>query len=231
MARELIKINDVTYRVEDEYVRSYILIGADKVAVIDTGILGPGIKDIAEGLSDKEIILINTHGDRDHVSGNGDFDKYYIAEADYINCHLGEAYPESTPVFVEDGQEIELGGRTLEIITIPGHTKGSVAILDKENRTLIAGDTVQAGHVFMFGAHRDITVYKDSLNKLIARKDDYDRIYASHAEYELDSDYASKVLYSFNQYENGELTPEKVDLHGQTVNSYTGKYCGFFIAD
>lgn len=231
MPRELIKIGDSTYRVEDEYVRAYILLGEEKVAVIDTGIFGPGVKALAKELSDKEIILINTHGDRDHVSGNGDFAEYYISKADYEGCQLVEICPNATPIFLQDGQLIELGGRTLEVITIPGHTYGSIALLDKQNRTLIAGDSVQSGNIFMFGPHRDIHSFKSSLKKLIARSKEYDRIYASHDAFELDKEYPEKVLYSFEEYEKGELTPVDMELHGQMVKCYKGKYCGFFIAD
>lgn len=117
------------------------------------------------------------------------------------------------------------------MITIPGHTYGSVALLDKQNRTLIAGDSVQSGNIFMFGPHRDIHSFKSSLKKLIARSKEYDRIYASHDTFELDKEYPEKVLYSFEQYEKRELTSVGMELHGQMVKCYKGEYCGFFIAD
>ncbi len=67
---------------------------------------------------------------------------------------------------VEDGDIIELGNRTLEVITIPGHTPGSIAVLDIENRVLYGGDTVQDGKIFMFGVQREFHAYIRSLESL-----------------------------------------------------------------
>lgn len=41
-----------------------------------------------------------------------------------------------------DGDLIELGDRTLEVMHLPGHTAGSIGILDSANRILFAGDVV-----------------------------------------------------------------------------------------
>ena len=49
---------------------------------------------------------------------------------------------------------IELGDRPLRVIDIPGHTPGSIAILDERYSVLISGDSVEDGNVFMFGIYR-----------------------------------------------------------------------------
>ena len=70
---EIIKINDKTWRIEDGMVRFYLLCGDEKAALVDTGMNVPEARTIAEGLTDLPIILINTHADPDHISGNGAF--------------------------------------------------------------------------------------------------------------------------------------------------------------
>lgn len=40
-----------------------------------------------------------------------------------------------------DGEIIDLGGRRLEILHVPGHTPDAVALLDAENGLLFTGDT------------------------------------------------------------------------------------------
>ena len=48
---------------------------------------------------------------------------------------------------VEDGDTLELAGRTLEVLWVPGHTPGHVVFFDRAARLLIAGDTLFAGSV------------------------------------------------------------------------------------
>lgn len=69
-----------------------------------------------------------------------------------------------TPI-EDDGDRIDLGERPLEIISLPGHTPGSIAILDVNNRVLISEDPIQDGLIFMFGVQREIHAYSKSLKK------------------------------------------------------------------
>ncbi len=85
-----------------------------------------------------------------------------------------------TVVPLSEGQIIELGNRPLEIIEIPGHTPGSVAILDINRRVLISGDSVQEGKIFMFGKFRNLKEYIPSMKKLLKYADRFDSIYPSH---------------------------------------------------
>ena len=59
-----------------------------------------------------------------------------------------------------EGDIIDLGERKLEVIHVPGHTPGSITLLDREERCLIGGDPVQIdGEIYMFGLHRDMEAY------------------------------------------------------------------------
>lgn len=81
---------------------------------------------------------------------------------------------------VKEGDIIDLGDRPLRIIDIPGHTPGSIAILDEKYRVLISGDSVEDGNVFMFGQYRIIDDYIDSLRHLAKYDGQYDEVYAMH---------------------------------------------------
>jgi glyoxylase-like metal-dependent hydrolase (beta-lactamase superfamily II) len=43
---------------------------------------------------------------------------------------------------LRDGEQIELGGRTLEVILTHGHTPGSLSLLGRGRRLLLTGDTL-----------------------------------------------------------------------------------------
>lgn len=226
---EIVKVDESTWRLEDGFVRFFLLVGEEKAAMIDSGANCPEARKLAETLTDKPILLVNTHGDGDHVSGTGDFSEIYMHPSDYVNCEVGVRFPKTTLVGIEDGDEIELGGRKLRIIHVPGHTSGSVAILDVKKRVLYAGDSVQKGHIFMFGSKREPDRYEESLEKLIRLKDEYDAIYASHDEFKLPGDYALKVKESWQKVRKGEASFATVDLFGNKVKSYDLEYCGFYL--
>ena len=48
---------------------------------------------------------------------------------------------------LEEGEVLELAGRRLEVMLVPGHTPGHVVFFDRAARLLIAGDTLFAGGV------------------------------------------------------------------------------------
>lgn len=226
---DIIKIDENTFRFEDGFVRFFLLIGEEKAMMIDSGMNCPNALELAKTFTDKPVILLNTHGDGDHTSGTGSFSEIYMHEEDFFGCGVDKRFPNTALRKIEDGEQIELGNRPVELIHIPGHTAGSVAILDVNKRSLIAGDSVQKGHIYMFGNKREPDKYESSLDKLIALKSRYDRIYASHDEYVLTSDYAEKVKEAWKKVRNGEVDFEMIDLFGNQVKSYTTEVCGFFV--
>lgn len=88
---------------------------------------------------------------------------------------------------ITDGQIIDLGGRQLEIIHTPGHTGGSICVLDKTRRELFTADTVCTQGVLLFFNHSvSVTEYLKSICKLKKRQREYDRIWPGHHEAPLD---------------------------------------------
>ncbi|MCQ2494465.1 MAG: MBL fold metallo-hydrolase [Lachnospiraceae bacterium] len=227
---EIVKIDDTTYRIENEFVRFFLLVGNDKAVLIDSGFNCENAKELAESVTKLPLMLVNTHGDGDHTAGTGAFSEIYMTEEDYYGCGVAERFPNTKLVSAKDGDVLELGGRTLKIITIPGHTNGSIAILDVENRRLFAGDSVQNGSIFMFGDKRNPEAFEASLNKLIAMKAEYDTVVASHAEPILEADFVDKVLESWNEVRSSGADYPVIDMHGAKVHDCRGKYCGFFLA-
>jgi len=51
-------------------------------------------------------------------------------------------------IVLEDGQAIDLGDSTLRVIHTPGHTPGSICLLDPGTKELFTGDTVFEGGSF-----------------------------------------------------------------------------------
>lgn len=226
---EVFQIDSDTWRFEDGFVRFFLLEGKEKAVMIDSGVNCQNALSLAKKITDKPVILLNTHGDGDHTSGTAEFSEICIHALDYYGCELDKRYPTTSLKEVEDGDVIDLGDRPLKIIHIPGHTKGSIAILDVKKRVLFAGDSVQKGHIYMFGDKREPQKYEQSLDRLIAAKTEYDSIFASHDEYLIDGDYAEKVKEAWLMVQNGEVPFELIDLFGNKVKSFTTEFCGFYM--
>jgi len=125
---DIIQINDTSWRIEDNGVRFFLLAGTEKALLIDSGMNTPDAKQIAESITKLPIMLLNTHADPDHISGNGSFDCFYMHpdEEDTYRSRGGTG----AILPAEDNDIIDLGDRPLKIIFIPGHTPGSIAVLD-----------------------------------------------------------------------------------------------------
>jgi len=222
---DIVQINDTTWRIEDNGVRFFLLAGTDKALLIDSGMNTPNAKDIAEGITKLPIMLLNTHADPDHISGNGSFDYFYMHpdEEDNYRAHGGLG----TIVPVKDNDVIDLGSRPLKIIFIPGHTPGSIAILDINNRVLISGDTVQDGNIFMFREGRNLLTYVKSLKKLSMFTDDFDTIYPSHGSFPVSPELIERLIEGAEQIMSGTVKGKIIDIFDTSAMLYKFPYAGF----
>lgn len=189
---EIRNIEKDTWALEEEGVRFFLLAGTERAMLVDSGMTSPNARALAETLVEVPVELLLTHADRDHVSGSGSFAWFFMHPAEASNFYntqglTGEFRP------VEEGDVLDLGDRPLEIWSIPGHTPGSIAVLDRKNRALLSGDTVQDGRIFLFGVQREIRAYQRSLEKLERRSDRFDVIWPCHGSLPVRPDQIGKL--------------------------------------
>ena len=221
---EVIRINEKTWRIEDGGVRFLLLCGTQKAALIDTGMNAPDARRIAEGLTDLPLILINTHADPDHISGNSAFSEVYMSPAEEENYrNFGGT---CTILPVKESDEFDLGGRTLRVIDIPGHTPGSIALLDVENRVLISGDTVSDSNIFMFGPMRNLDRYIVSLGHLREFEGQFDEIYPMHGSFPVSPDLIGKLIEGANEIRDGKAEGKEVEFYGNKALLYKFPFAG-----
>lgn len=186
MGADIIKLNDDTYRIEDgDIVRCFLLIGDKEALLIDSCMTFSNAREIAEGLTDRPIKHMITHADGDHLGGLASFTEVYMSENELAHFCEHPASADIEAIFISEGDSIDLGNRVLEFIELPGHTPGSIAILDTKYRVLISGDPIQDGDVYMFGPFRDMSAYIKSLEHLMTQTARFDFIYPSHVSFPL----------------------------------------------
>lgn len=150
----------------------YVVAGEQRAAVIDTGMGVPGLMEAVLEVTDKPLVILNTHAHLDHIGGNDEFGSVYLHPLDWelYEKHGSAEYrtpkvtgmAEELKVELEEGlfkaltkdrrkqeflplshgQVIDLGGVRLTVLHTPGHTKGSVCFYDGERKILFSGDTL-----------------------------------------------------------------------------------------
>jgi len=177
-------IHPETWLIEAEGCTVYLLVGDEQGLVIDTGYSAKNIRAYAQSLTDKPVNMVaNTHGHFDHTADNGWFDCAYMSEAAAKTANIpypslrDRYYKTDYPIVtVTDGFSFELGNRQVEVFDIPAHSS-SLAFLDKRERILFSGDEV--GPMVNL---RDIVQYEKNMQKLMARRSEYDYVCAGHAK-------------------------------------------------
>ena len=210
---QISQVRDGIWAIQEKSVRVFVIEGEGRSLIVDTGFGTGDIRKVAEGLTANPLQLINTHSDGDHIGCNGYFESTYMHPAEYARywdkCKKEfdiEGYV-CQPVPVWEGDVIDIGTFQFEVIHLPGHTMGCIALLEREKRFLIAGDSIQGhGHLHLWGEGRNAHSFLSSMKKLEAQyMDAIDVIYPSHDDRELPPEWISKLAADAEQMINGEV--------------------------
>ena len=217
-----------TWRIDDGGVRFFLLCGSERALLVDSGMTVKDAREIAQGLTSLPLSLLNTHADRDHTGSNDEFGEVMM-------------HPDEEPLYRKNGFEnrvnpvrgcdvIELGDRPLTVVDLPGHTPGSIALLDRKNRVLISGDPIQRnGNIFMFGGHRSMGRYVESLKALLPLLGEVDEIWPSHADLPVSPSVVPLLIGGAERILRGELSGDPIEMHGRTVHRVDLGFTGMLI--
>jgi glyoxylase-like metal-dependent hydrolase (beta-lactamase superfamily II) len=206
MSYEIVSMGEGAWRIEDGGVRSYLFAGSERALLVDTGFGTGDLKAEVGSLTALPVVLVNTHADGDHIGCNRQFDEAYMHPAEFEYYSQSENAAENgRPLPLWDGGIIDIGGRAFEAIHIPGHTYGSIALLDRANKILVAGDSVSQGPVFMFGPVRSLSAYVASMDRLLARRNEFDTVYPAHGPTPVSPQSAEKLRDAGVKLMRGEL--------------------------
>lgn len=133
----------------------YLVLGEQKALLIDLGIPAAGdLIGYVQTLTDLPVEVAILHGHGDHI---GQIQQVldlglpvYMSEQDQFMLESTDMSPVAVTnfenfVWVSEGDVIDLGGRELQVIDVPGHTPGSLVLLDAANKLLFTSDTLGSG--------------------------------------------------------------------------------------
>ena len=195
---------------EPSYALCYLIEGDNYALLIDS-ILGFGnLKTFCETLTDKKIIVANTHSHSDHIGGNFFFDSCYIHHRDIASFQENMIYtkeqvieiakqmaPEEVRDYIKDdenfsdwkpmkvyplydGDVFDLGDRQIEVIDVGGHTAGSVAFIDHKTRIAYAGDACNGNTLLELPGGLPVITYLRNLLHLKEHASEFDILYCGH---------------------------------------------------
>ena len=204
------KISESTHKIYENFEASmYLVCGSKRACLIDTGYGGGDIWGVIRSITDLPVFVINTHGHIDHVMGNRLFDTAYLNSADnaiyeavihdfpeimkepWVLEQYGEEiagmdlsavhFPEAKEI--KDGDVFDLGGIELEVLQVPGHTPGSLVLIDRKEKIVFTGDAI-IEHCWMFLEHSlPKETYLDALRNAKEKLVGIEKIYNGHYAY------------------------------------------------
>ena len=215
---------------------SYLILGKEKALLFDTGNGMGNIKAIVERLTDIPVVVLNSHTHFDHIGGNYQFDTILSVSTPFsiANSHgvandivTMEASPEALckglppgvsqsthrirpfdiASTVRDGDVIDLGGRKLEVLQVPGHTDDAIALLERESGFLWTGDTFYEGPIWLYFPETDLAAYRQSIARLAALAPNLTALFPAHNTPRASPALLEKTREAFELVLQGKTTP------------------------
>ena len=151
----------------------YLLIGREKALLLDTGAGGINVATpidsilaawrASHGGAPRALVVGHTHAHGDHVAGDAQFQgragvTLVGRDTASVRAFFGfRTWPTDVVTY-------DLGGRTLDVLAIPGHEPSSIAVYDRASRLLLTGDTFYPGRLYV----RDTAAFARSTARLAA---------------------------------------------------------------
>jgi len=151
----------------------YLLFGQNKVLMQDTGASNVPMFNTVQSVISQwlaehnqqsiQLVVSHSHGHGDHVFCDSQFNSQAntvvvgTSQTAVRNFFGITAWPTQIVQY-------ELGGRTIDVIPIPGHQSAHIALYDRKDGLLLTGDTLYPGRLYI----QDFAAYKASIQRLVS---------------------------------------------------------------
>lgn len=192
-----------------EHVHSYLIEGAERAAVLDTGMGVGNFRGLIDELTGLPCVVIQSHAHWDHVGASSEFDEVLIHQSEsaalkagFSNSSLrewfqpehltGRPLPEEFDLstasisgvkptsYLDHGDTVDLGGRKLQILHTPGHSPGGLSVIDEAFGILFPADAINYGPIYLESDEANLRAYVGTLELLANVALDVDLVYPSH---------------------------------------------------
>ena len=200
----------------------YVLLGDEKVLVLDTGATEspsdfPLYETVQSLINEQwgqdrkaeiELLVIHSHSHSDHSSGDSQFEgkpNVTIVEPTFSAMTQFFAFSD----WPNGEATLDLGGRKLSIIPTPGHQEEAISVYDAHTKWLLTGDSFYPGYIYV----KNWDEYKKSIARLVSFYDTHEISVVLGAHVEM-TDKAGEYYPIGTTYQPNEapltLTPESL---------------------
>lgn len=194
---------------QQQEVISWLIVGSTRALLFDTGMGMRPLRPVVTQLTTLPVTVLNSHTHLDHVGGNAEFTDVRAIDHAFTRRNMGgkthaqvasevstEALCGNTAVgfdtatyrtrqwtsagAVRGGDSFDLGGRTIDVIAVPGHTPDAIALHDRAAGLLWTGDTFYAGPIWLFMPETDLDAYLASITTLAALAPSLTQVLPAH---------------------------------------------------
>jgi glyoxylase-like metal-dependent hydrolase (beta-lactamase superfamily II) len=174
---------------------AYLLVGKRRALLIDSGATRDhDMSRVVAGLTALPVTVVPSHLHHDHTNGRGHFrniglidlpDTRGRADGNYVRLSRYQ-YGRWSPVeftvtqWIKPGETIDLGGRSVTILSTPGHTTSSVSIWEPAGRRLYTGDFLYPTTLYAFAPDSSLSTYVATIDRLLALLPPDTRLYGAH---------------------------------------------------
>jgi glyoxylase-like metal-dependent hydrolase (beta-lactamase superfamily II) len=143
----------------------YLIFGRDKALLEDTGAgtveTAPVIMDLMARWAARNkrtgpmpLVVLHSHSHGDHTAGDRGFkDLPPVQHVQFVAATVAELQKAfAIHTWPTDIVPIDLGGRVLDLIPIPGHDAAGIALYDRQTGILLTGDSVYPGRLYVTDA-------------------------------------------------------------------------------
>lgn len=209
----------------------YLLVGSEKALLIDTGDVAdakavPLAQTVMQLLPSKgegklPLLVVHTHRHLDHRAGDGQFAS--LPNVEVVGYDLDSVRKYFAFVDWPNGHaQIDLGGRTVDLIPAPGHSTTDVVYYDNNTGLLFSGDFLMPGRLLIDNTDADLASAGRVADLVRQRPVRY--VLGGHIE--LDS--SGKTLPWQSQYHPNEralpLTKDDVLALPAAIEQFNGLY-------
>ena len=227
----------------------YLIVGGKRALLFDTGMGISDVKKVTEELTKLPVVVLNSHTHDDHVGGNWEFASIYGMDTEFTRKNaLGsreDAQAEITPdqicgalpkgfdskayatrpwkitAYVHDGERIDLGGRTLEVIATPGHTPDAISLIDRASGLLFTGDTYYPAPIWLYRPETDLNAYAASIRRLAALAPQVKLVLGAHNIPVASPSVLPGLVVAFDSVRAGKIAPTP-DSAGKVIYRVDG---------
>ena len=218
--------------VEKPFVNMFLLEGTEKALLIDAGVSNDDLKGFVRTLTDKPIQLVITHGHGDHTACVNQFDEVYMSGKDVETFASAPEFSEDSFKFTDlkGGELFDLGGCKIEVIAFPGHTPGSLLLLDYGRQLLFASDSMGSGALWMHMPYcSSVEEYVQEIRRIEKLVEGMDalKLYVGHhclMEPKPDKQYITDTRIAAEGIVSGEITGVKAEDSPEYAGALSASY-------